>query len=293
VALRSQRHVVLCFKKNVMGIEHWTDIIIKKLQDWLTTTISMLPNLTIAVIVMTIAYFIAKFVRRIAERIVLRIVKSNAASSLVGIILQVAIMFVALTLSLQVLQLDKAVSSILAGIGIIGLALGFAFQDLTANFIAGVYMAFRRPLEIGERVETNGFIGTVERVELRTTTLRTLAGLNVTIPNKDIFQKPIINYTRSANRRVELDFLVPNTFDLDVIEQQLHQAVEDSEDGMSITDVRIYFVNIEDPKIKLHVSFRIESADPRPFMNARHRAIKAIYKLFAARGIVKLTPITP
>jgi small conductance mechanosensitive channel len=275
-----------------MEIESWTEIIAKKLHGWLTTTISMLPNLAIAFILMTVAYFVSKFIRRIAQRIVLRIVKSDAASNLVGVMLQLAILFVALTLSLQVLQLDKAVSSILAGIGIIGLALGFAFQDLTANFIAGVYMAFRRPIEIGERVETNGFTGTVERVELRSTTIRTLAGLNVTIPNKDIFQKPIINYTRSENRRVELDFSVPNTFDLDVVEQQIQKAIEHSEDGVKISDVRIYFVTIEDPKVKLHVSFRIESADPRPFMTARHRAIKAIYKLFAEKGIVKLTPTT-
>jgi small conductance mechanosensitive channel len=276
-----------------METESWTEIIIKKLHGWLTTTISMLPNLVIAVILMTIAYFISKFLRKIAQRIVLRIIKSDAASNLVGVMLQLAILFVALTLSLQVLQLDKAVSSILAGIGIIGLALGFAFQDLTANFIAGVYMAFKRPIEIGERVETNGFIGTVERVELRSTTIRTLAGLNVMIPNKDIFQKPIINYTRSANRRVELEFAVPNTFDLDLVEQQLHKAVEYSEDGVSISDVRIYFVTIEDPKIKLHVSFRIESGDPRPFMSARHRAIKAIHRLFAEKGIIKLAATTP
>jgi small conductance mechanosensitive channel len=276
-----------------MEAGNWTEIIIKKLHGWLTTTISMLPNLVIAAILMTIAYVISKFLRRITQRIVLRILKSDAASNLVGVMLQLAILFVALTLSLQVLQLDKAVSSILAGIGIIGLALGFAFQDLTANFIAGVYMAFRRPIEIGERIETNGFIGTVERVELRSTTIRTLAGLNVMIPNKDIFQKPIINYTRSENRRVELEFAIPNTFDLELVEQQLHKAVKYSEDGVSISDVRIYFVTIDDPKIKLHVSFRIASADPRPFMSTRHRAIKAIHRLFAEKGIIKLTATTP
>lgn len=276
-----------------METENWTEIIVRKLHGWVTTAIGMLPNLAIAFILMTTAYFISRFLRRITQRIVLRIVKSDAASNLVGVMLQLAALFVALTLSLQVLQLDKAVSSILAGIGIIGLALGFAFQDLTANFIAGVYMAFRRPIEIGDRVETNGFVGTVHLVELRSTTIRTLAGLNVIIPNKDIFQKPIINYSRSENRRVELDFSVPNSFDLEVIEQQIHTAIEESQKTVSVSDVRIYFVTIDDPKVKLHVSFRIESADPRPFMSARHRAIKAIYKLFAQKGIIKLTPTNP
>src|SRR5688572_29039735 len=239
-----------------MEIENWTEIIVKKLHGWTTTLIGMLPNLTIALLVMVVAYFISKFVRRLANKIVLRISKSDAASSLVGILFQVVILFVAVTTALEVLQLDKAVSSILAGIGIIGLALGFAFQDLTANFIAGVYMAFRRPIEIGERVETNGFTGTVERVELRTTTVRTLAGLSVTIPNKDIFQRPIINYSRSSHRRVELDFSIPNTIDLEFIETELRDAIQKIESG--VTDMRLFFTQIEDPKVKLHLSFRIE-----------------------------------
>ena len=71
-------------------------------------------------------------------------------------------MFFALTIALGVLNLEQNHSHpLLAGVGIIGLALGFAFQDLSSNFISGLYMAFRRPFEIGDKVETNAFIGTV------------------------------------------------------------------------------------------------------------------------------------
>jgi small conductance mechanosensitive channel len=174
----------------------------------------MLPNLAISIVIVVVAYFIAKLVRNISFKITQRISKSDSVSGVISVILQTLTMFFALTIALGVLNLDKTVASLLAGVGIIGLALGFAFQDLSSNFISGLYMAFRRPFEIGDKAETNAFIGTVKNIELRSTTLSTTAGLYVIVPNKDIFQKPIINYSRSENRNVELDFALPNTTDL-------------------------------------------------------------------------------
>src|SRR5690606_28863708 len=126
--------------------------------------------------------------KKLVYNIVFRLSDTPALSGLLSSIGYLAIFFVGISIALDVLQLDKAVSSLLAGAGIIGLALGFAFQDLTANFISGIYITFRRPFEVGHQVETNGFTGTVENIELRSTTLRTIDGLHVIIPNKDIFQ---------------------------------------------------------------------------------------------------------
>ena len=189
--------------------------------------------------------------------------------------------------ALDILRLDKAVSSLLAGVGIIGLALGFAFQDLSSNFISGLYMAFRRPFEIGDKVETNAFIGTILKIELRSTTLTTTAGLHVIIPNKDIFQKPIINYSRSDHRRVELDFSLPNTTDLSIVESLVRKALEGI--GNAISEIEFYYTAIEDPKVKLTVSFRIDNSEPKGFMTARHKAIVAIHKIFGENQIVKIT----
>ena len=107
------------------------------------------------------------------------------------------------------------------------------------------------------------------------------------IPNKDIFQKPVINYSRSANRRVELDFFIPNTVDLDFIETELRDAIGKIQSD--ITDVRLFLTQIDEPKIKLHLSFLTKSADPQPFLNARHKAINAINKIFREHGLIKIS----
>ena len=113
----------------------------------------MLPNLVLAIIVVAAAYFLAKLIRNVSYKVTQRVSSSDSVSGVVSVILQTLTMFLALTIALNILNLDKAVASLLAGVGIIGLALGFAFQDLSSNFISGLYMAFRRPFEIGDKVE--------------------------------------------------------------------------------------------------------------------------------------------
>jgi len=272
-----------------MDIANWTGLIFKKLERWLAAFIKMLPNILIATVILVAAYFIAKLIRKISYKLTLRISKSDSISSVVSVILQTVAMIFAITVALGVLKLDTAVSSLLAGVGIVGLALGFAFQDLSSNFISGLYMAFRRPFEIGDKVETNSFIGTIEQIELRSTTLTTTAGLHVIIPNKDIFQKPIINYNRSQSRRVELEFTLLNSTDLSYAESIIRKAFEQMDGGSPISDVEFYYTGIDDPKIKLMVSFKIDNAEPKGFLHHRHTAIVAIYKALADNEIVKIT----
>ena len=269
-----------------MELSRWTTLIFDKLEGWTTTFIKMLPNLVLAFIVVAAGYFLSKLVRNISTKVTQRISNSDSVSSVVSVILQTLTMFFALTIALNILGLDKAVASILAGVGIIGLALGFAFQDLSSNFISGLYMAFRRPFEIGDEVETNAFVGTIEKIELRSTTMSTTAGLHVIIPNKDIFQKPIINYSRSENRRVELDFTLPNTTDLGLAESIVRKALEQL-DG-SAKEIEFYYTGIEDPKIKLSVSFQIDNQQPKSFMVQRHNAILAIHRELGENNLVKI-----
>jgi len=271
-----------------MEAAHGVDLVIKKLQGWLATFIKMLPNMLIAAIIVIAAYFAAKLARRFSYKIALRISKSDSVASVIAVISQTLVIVLGFTTALSVLNLSHAVSSILAGVGIIGLALGFAFQDLSSNFISGLFMAFKRPFEIGDKVETNSFIGTIKEIELRSTTITTNAGLHVIIPNKDIFQKPIINYTRSDDRRIELDFTIMNTTDLSYAESIVREAVKGMANGSSISDLEVYYSAVEDPKLKLTVSFHIDNSEAMGFKNRRHEAIVAIYKALGDHGIIKV-----
>ena len=257
-------------------MDNWLQIIEEKLMRWWVYLIKMLPNAALAIVAMGFFILLAKLVQRFSKRISLRVTKSESISGLLSGIIYSIVMIIGFMTALEILKLEKTVSSILAGAGIIGLAVGFAFQDLTSNFISGAFIAFKRPFEVGHTVETNGFVGRVEEIRLRSTTLRTFAGLHVIIPNKDIFQRPIINHSLTPERKVELEFHVSITVDLAFIEKKIRQALlQVSVD--SIRDLQLYFSAIDEPRIKIYISFWTKSgSDLIEFMQARHRAILAI-----------------
>lgn len=244
----------------------YADLIWDKLHRWTAAAIKMLPNLAVAVLVIVAFFLLARLVKMLAYKFVLKISHTPALSGLVSNLFSVIVTLIGFFVALDVLQLEKAVTSLLAGAGIIGLALGFAFQDLTANFISGIFITVRRPFEVGHQIETNGFTGYVEEIQLRSTLLRTLDGLHVIIPNKEIFQKPIINHSLTPERRAEITFNVgianENTL-------QLKNLVEDALKGMDKLakdkSPRVYFNGIDGANLKVTVTCWIKNEDIRDF----------------------------
>lgn len=254
--------------------EPWMQLIQGKLERWGVYAIRMLPNLVVAIIILAIFVLIARLVKRFSEKILGRLSHRESLSGLASAILYTIVIGVGIMVSLEVLNLDKAVSSLLAGVGILGLALGFAFQDLTANFISGTFIAIKRPFDVGHIIETNGFVGRIEDIQLRATKMNTIAGLHVIIPNKDIFQKPIINYSLTGRRRIEMEFFVPGKTDLEALQGSLQKNLSSIEPA---GDPEVLFSQIDEGgKTKLYISFWTTDSEPDQFMRARHAAVMAV-----------------
>jgi small conductance mechanosensitive channel len=262
-----------------------------KLEGWWVYSVRMLPNFLLAMLALVFFFIAARIFRKIVYKFVLQISKSISVSSLISGVVYSAIFFSGIMSALDILELDKTVSSLLAGVGIIGLALGFAFQDITSNFISGAFIALKRPFDVGHTIETNGFVGTIEEIQLRSTTLRTQTGLHVIIPNKDIFQKPIINYSRTESRKVELEFVIPNMVDANYAQKLISLSLDGISGKSNFREVEFFFTAIEHPNMRVFVTFWTHRIEPVPFMKAKHKAILAIYNAFHEKGIyeVKIT----
>jgi small-conductance mechanosensitive channel len=263
-------------------MEKWIELIKNKLGGWLTGFIKLLPNLLLAVLVFTFFFFAAKYIRNLIYRLILRISKKPAISGLFSSISYIIFLFIGLFISLELLQLEKTISSLLAGAGIIGLALGFAFQDLTANFISGVFIIFRKPFEVGHIVETNGFIGTVEEIQLRSTTIRTFQGLHIMLPNKEIFQKPITNYSLSGERRIDISLTLPAKTSTDQVEAAIHKALAGIPEISQEKEPGLFYTDYDGDKIKLEIWCWIDNKVPMGFVDARNKIIKQVYAAVTA-----------
>ena len=116
------------------------------------------------------------------------------------------------------------IGPLLGALGILGLALAFAFQDILENLIAGVSMQVRRPLRPGDEVATNDYEGTVADITLRTVIITTFDGERVYLPNSMVWKNPILNATEHVTRRTTLMVGVAYGTDLDHAKEVLETA---------------------------------------------------------------------
>lgn len=256
-----------------------------KLEAWFRTLILMVPNIVLALLVMVAGGLIAKLIKAAMDRILRRLGMKDPGRSLLARSLQFVIIIVSLGISLQVLNLDEAAMSLLAGAGIIGVAIGFAFQDIASNFMAGIYMSMRHPFRIGDLIETNDVFGTAERILLRTTAIRTQQGQMVLVPNKKIFAEKLTNYTYYGIRRIDLVFEVSHRDDLELIRQVSIAAVEQVSARDPTKNVDLYFGRISSRGIMLEVRFWIPFAKQPDFLAARSEAIMRLKRAFADHGL--------
>ncbi|MBD3239889.1 MAG: mechanosensitive ion channel, partial [Chitinivibrionales bacterium] len=136
------------------------ELLTEKLASWLEQSILILPNLAVALLVMALAGVVGIVVHRLSKRILSRFLRNLSLVSFLSTLARLCVLVAGAIVALNVLQLEKAVLSVLTGVGILGIALGFAFQDMAANFISGIALVLRddKPFKVGDVVETGGHI---------------------------------------------------------------------------------------------------------------------------------------
>ncbi len=119
-----------------------------------------------------------------------------------------------------------AVTPLLGALGLVGVALAFAMQDVLENFVAGILLQFRRPFRRGDEVESDDFEGVVRGIDSRTVTMVTPDGETVRLPSADVIKSPIVNHTSVGRRRSTLDVSVGYDSNLDEVVEILAEAVQ-------------------------------------------------------------------
>lgn len=157
-----------------------------------------------------------------------------------------------LIIALNILGLEKIVVSLLAGGGITAVVLGFAFREIGENFLAGFFLAFSRPFNIGDTIQSADFIGIVKAVELRSTHIRTADGRDIFIPSSQIFNQPLVNFTKDGLRRPSFLIGIDYSNDAMIAVKLLLEAtrnvsgvLSDPPPGVSISEFSGSYVQLE------------------------------------------------
>lgn len=193
-----------------------------------------------------------------------------------------ALLQVATTLS------DKPVTSLLAGLGVGGLAVALAAQDTLKNFFGSLVILADKPFELGDRIVVDGHDGPVEEVGFRSTRLRTLEGHLVTIPNGEMANKTILN----IGKRPYIRRLANITVTYDTPPDKVQRAVEilrdilkDHEGMRPDYPPRVYFNEFNDASLNIIVIYWYHPPDYWNFLAFNERVNQQILKRFNEEGI--------
>lgn len=258
---------------------------------WIEGLIQGLPNFFAALLVLIAFWLVARVSSRLVIRPTVRRISHHPAfTNLVAGTVHFLLLATGLFLALGVLGLDKTVTSLLAGAGIVGLAIGFAFQSTAENYLAGVIMAANPPFRIGDIIKSEDYIGVVEHLALRATVLRTFSGQQVLIPNSAVFNEPVANFTDRNLRRVDIEVGVAYDDDLEEVRRVTFEAI-DAIEHVPGTPVEVFYTTFGDSSINLVARFWVHYHRDFDFLDARSTAVMRIKAAYDANGIAIPFPI--
>lgn len=264
-----------------------------KLEGWAISFARMLPNIALAILIFAIGFFAARMLSNFAKKQMIRYNVDKTISGFLGRILFIAVLTVGLMVGLSILNLSGTVASILAGLGIIGLALGFAFQDTAANFMSGIYITFNHPFAIGDVIKAkNGIMGNVVDISLRVTKVKTFDGPIIYVPNRFLFEDDFTNLTEAGQRRLRVACGVSYGDDLDKVERIVFEALENTPGRISGEDITIFWEEFGDSSINFTANIWLDyTRENKAFVGAKNYAIKELKKAFDANDIMIPFPI--
>lgn len=265
------------------------DLLTERLSSWVDLTAANLPNLILAGLLLLAFFLGSKPVARGFSGAVERMNASRAIVTLSAGLARILLILAGVLIACGVLGLSKTIFSLLAGAGVVGIALGFAFQDLVSNLIAGVVMGLRKPFQVGDHVVTGEYEGHVQSLNLRNTLVRTFEGQVVVIPNRRVFEQALVNYTTEGKRRIDVEVGVSYDTDLEKAVSAARAAVEELEQLDPDEEVSVIAKAFGASAIDLDVHFWIPS--DASFLRARHDAVIAIHRVFEDEGITIPFPI--
>lgn len=187
------------------------------------------PRLVAALLAAALTLFVAGRLQRLVEGLTRRARGPSSLAELLGRSASIGALLLGGLVVLNVLQLGPAVFSFIAGLGIVGLILGFALQDIARQFASGVLLLTLRPFEAGDEIRVKDFQGAVVDVRLLTVVLRSDDGREILIPNADVYINPIVNFSRYGLQRNAVTLTLPADAQLDAARERLLGALRATE----------------------------------------------------------------
>lgn len=227
----------------------------KSLLELFGQAIKILPGLIAALIILLITRYAANLTRRIVSAAVHRAIKSPSLRLLMIQVSYVSAWAVGILVACVIAFPSLRLGDIIGLLGLSSVAIGFAFQDIFKNFLAGILLLLQEPFQIGDQIIVDGFEGTVEEISIRSTQIRTYQGERVVVPNASVFTNTVQVLTAFPHRRTDLAIGVDYNTPLPQAVETLLSAVKKVEGVLSQPPAEIDIVGFGESSIDLMVRY--------------------------------------
>lgn len=251
-------------------------------ENLMNVALAFAPKVVAAVLVLA-AFWLLSRVTRPGLRGVLRRADFDPALThlLVDHVFRITLVTLALIMAASQLGID--VGAALAGLGVVGFALGFAAKDSLSNTIAGFLIFWDKPFSVGDYLTTANLTGEVARITMRTTRLKTLDNTYVVIPNREIMENVLVNHSLHGDTRLPVSIGIAYKEDIGQAREVITAAVGDLPDVLSDPAPEIVVDTLGESSINLIVFVWIQDARYREPI--RRRVLEAAKRALDEAGI--------
>jgi small conductance mechanosensitive channel len=244
---------------------------------FLDAAILIVPRALAALLMVFAFWGVAVLVRWTVHAVFRHTALDRTVESLVKQLTYYAVIAIGLIVAADVLGFSP--QTIIAGLGLTGLAVGFAIRDVISNFVSGILILWLRPFEIGDQIVVGATEGTVERIELRATRIGTYDGRVAVVPNAELFNSTIINNTAHLFRRGAIVLHLGYETDLRRAAETIAQAVRTAANVLPDPPSAVRIVELGANDLSLEATFWTDSR-ALSFVNAdtavRHAIVDAL-----------------
>jgi small conductance mechanosensitive channel len=245
-----------------------------------TTVVSLGKNLIVALIIFYVGRFVIGFVVRGLHKMLQKNGVDKTLETFVCNLVRTALLIVVIIAAISALGIET--TSFIAIFGAAGLAVGLALQGSLSNFASGVLIVLFRPYKVGDFIEAAGINGSVEQVQILTTVLKTGDNKQVIVPNSQIMDSVITNYSANDTRRVDMVVGVSYDDDLDKVRSTIQELVAADERIMTEPACTIAVSALADSSVNFVVRPWVKTSD---YWGVMFDLTEAIKKRFDKDGI--------
>ena len=246
--------------------------------------VQAIPSLAIALVILMITGIAASFATKIVDSIVGKTELRPSLRNLIETLVKLGVWLVGIFIAAIVIFPGMTFAGLIAGLGIGAVAIGFAFQDIFENFLAGVLIMLREKMRIGDMIECEGIMGKVEHITLRETHIRAPSGELTVVPNSILFKNPVEILTDADQRRHSVVVGVSYDTNLDKAAEVIRKAVE-TVDAVNIDKgIDIFASEFNSSSVDFDVRWWAGSS-PRAGHESRDKVVRAIKAALDNAGI--------